>query len=135
MAFIEWTERLSVNIDSIDRQHRTLINYINKVDEAVKKGSEEQVMNTVVKGLVQYTEAHFGYEEMLFKMHNYPETADHKVAHTKLFGKVEEFKARFDHGERDIGPEMLEFLKNWLNNHILKEDIAYSQYFIERGVK
>ncbi|MCB1809729.1 MAG: bacteriohemerythrin, partial [Candidatus Competibacteraceae bacterium] len=66
MAFMAWTEELSVKIPSIDRQHRTLIGYINKLDDALGRGHAEQLIEMILNGLVRYTSAHFMYEEMLF---------------------------------------------------------------------
>ncbi|MEZ5589239.1 MAG: bacteriohemerythrin [Gammaproteobacteria bacterium] len=135
MAFMEWTEELSVKIPSIDRQHRTLIGYINKLDDALGRGHAEQLIEMILNGLVRYTTAHFMYEEMLFSLHHYPETDGHKIAHGKLYKKVDEFKQRFAQGDPTVGPELLDFLKSWLQKHILKEDMAYSGFFQECGVK
>jgi len=135
MAFIEWSEELSVKIPSIDRQHRTLIGYINQLDEAVKRNNASLLVEYIIQGLTRYTSAHFMYEEMLFELHKYEESEDHKIAHGKLYKKVAEFKERFAQGDPNVGSDLLDFLKNWLQTHILKEDMAYSEFFLERKVK
>jgi len=40
-----------------------------------------------------------------------------------------------DNGDFMISIELLSFLKGWLTDHILKTDMAYSQFLIDRGVK
>ncbi len=135
MPFIEWNERWAVNIPSIDRQHKTLISYINKLERAVAAGKADAQLAFVLNGLTSYTQAHFIYEEMLLQKHLYPESLNHKTAHSKLFLKVGDFKVRLAQGDTSFSLELLDFLKNWLNNHILKEDIAYAGFLLEHGVK
>ncbi len=36
MAFIEWSEALSVKVSEIDRQHKMLIKMINDLNDAMK---------------------------------------------------------------------------------------------------
>lgn len=135
MPFIEWNDRLSVNISSIDRQHKTLIGYINKLNDALTEGKADALLSFILKGLASYTQAHFIYEEMLLQKYHYPETKEHQTAHGKLFLKVDEFKARLEQGDTGFALELLEFLKKWLNNHILRDDTAYSAFLLEQGIK
>ena len=135
MPLIEWNEQWATKMASIDRQHKTLVGYINKLHDANQKGDPGMVLGFILNNLINYTKVHFSYEEMLFRMYDYPEEEDHKIAHKKLFEKVGKFKSRFEAGDMTVGNELLDFLKLWLNNHILKEDMAYSQFFIDKGVK
>lgn len=75
------------------------------------------------------TAAHVVYEEMVFDLHAWPESTRHKALHENLGGKVGEFIARFTRGDKDVGPELLDFLVKWLQNHILKQDKQYVDYF------
>jgi hemerythrin-like metal-binding protein len=135
MAFYEWTPRLSVGIGSIDRQHRTLIDYINTLADAVATGTNAKtVIGTTLNNLVTYTKMHFMYEEMLFDRFGYAESAEHKAHHVSLVDRVAAYADRFKAGDVGLGGEVLEFLKDWLNHHILKDDVAYSGFLIEHGV-
>ena len=135
MALIEWTEEMSVKIPSIDKQHKVLIGLINKLDDAVKQNKGNQVLDGIIKELVRYTQAHFIYEEAMFTANGYPQSDSHKKAHGKLFQKVEKFKNVANEGRPEIYDELLEFLNYWLYHHILKEDMAYSQHLVEKGVE
>jgi hemerythrin len=137
MAFYEWTERLAVGIASIDRQHKTLIGYINTLAEAMhdNKGIPPVVLGLVLDNLVTYTKMHFIYEEMLFDRYGYQEAEDHKKHHKKLIMQVAEYCERFKKGDNDFGKELLEFLMWWLNHHILIDDVAYSAFLAQQGCK
>jgi hemerythrin len=39
-----------------------------------------------------------------------------------------------DTGDFMIGVEVLAFLKDWLTNHIMKSDMAYSDFLVSKGV-
>jgi hemerythrin-like metal-binding protein len=134
MAFYEWTARLSVGISSIDRQHKTLIGYINTLAEAINKDNSQVVVGIVLGNLVSYTKMHFIYEEMLFDRYGYQETQAHKALHKKLTAQVDEYYTRFKKGDTSFSADLLEFLMDWLNHHILIEDVAYSAFLTQHGV-
>lgn len=136
MAFFDWDDGYSVGILSIDRQHKVLIDYINRLNDEISKSEPDRnMLMYILNGLVGYTNSHFKYEEMLFTLHEYPSTEQHKEKHIRLFDKIAEFKTRFDAGDTDVGQELLTFLKDWLNEHILKEDMAYSPHLLARNVR
>lgn len=135
MAFYEWSDRLSVGIGSIDRQHKVLIGYINTLAEGSAKGTLNSIVGTVLNNLVAYTKSHFIYEEMLFDQFGYAETVEHKRHHASLVARVDDFYTRFKRGESIPGIELLEFLKEWLNHHILKDDMGYAPFLAAHGVK
>ncbi|WP_408033339.1 hemerythrin domain-containing protein [Thermodesulfatator autotrophicus] len=53
---------------------------------------------------------------------NYPELEHHRKEHERLIIEVFNFKERFDKGVATKF-ELLEFLKDWLLNHVLNEDL------------
>jgi len=136
VTYFEWDDRYSVGILSIDRQHQVLIDYINRLDEEMRKSeSDRNMLMYILNGLVGYTKSHFKYEEMLFVLHEYPEAEQHKDHHANLFIQVAEFRKRFEDGDLNVGRELLAFLKDWLNIHILQEDMAYSPHLLDRHVR
>lgn len=134
MTAIQWSDDLSVNIPSIDKQHQTLIKLINKLDEAINSGNTRHVLQVVMGELTRYAEAHFIYEEALFDLYKYPGSDKHKNIHRKLFDRVAHFKQALDR-EEDIYKELIEFLNEWLYHHILREDMAYSDFLVKHGAE
>jgi hemerythrin len=134
MPLIEWSEKLSVGIESIDLQHRKLIEIINSLDDALGNGNAIEVMDRIFRNLLIYTENHFEYEEKLFRQYGYSAQADHKISHQRLTDQVLTLQARAASGQEPIGDELLAFLKLWLTEHIIKEDMAYASFLIEKGV-
>ena len=135
MPLIEWSDKLSTRIPSIDRQHRVILGYINELHDGLEKDEHRGILDHVLRGLVGYTRTHFAYEEMLFKRFGYEQHEEHMAVHRRMVGKITDFKERFSRGEADIGPELLEFLKDWLYHHILEDDMAYSEFMLAQGLK
>lgn len=135
MSLIDWNSGYSVNVKEIDDQHKKLIDLINKLYDEMKKGHGKEALSGVLKELVDYTKYHFQAEEKLLSKHNFPHLAAHKKEHEELTKKVEEINEKIASGKMVISSNVLTFLKDWLNNHILVEDKGYSKYLNEKGVK
>jgi hemerythrin-like metal-binding protein len=131
---LAWSESLSVNIRLIDDQHRQLVNLINRLYRAMQTGSKREETAAILDELVEYTVYHFNAEEELFSGHGYPEEIPHKNTHKQLVGQVVEFQRKFKSGDSELDMELLQFLKNWLVQHIMKTDKRYAGFLHEKGV-
>ena len=123
MSFITWDEKVySVQNMEIDEQHKRLIGYINELYEAMKVGKARFVLDEIFDGLVDYTKTHFAIEEGLMQRNHYPAYAIHKLEHDKLTAQVLELQKKVQPGQTKITLDTLQFLKDWLFNHILMTD-------------
>lgn len=132
--FIEWSDVFKVNINKIDEQHKELFRLVNGLYEAWKGKKSRDTIGNLLNGLINYTATHFKTEEDYFQQYGYPETATHIEAHKALVKQALDLKDKFEKGELTIDIETMNFLKNWLNNHILKIDKKYSHYLNSKGV-
>ena len=133
--FIQWKDEYNVGIDSIDQQHRKLVNLINQLQTAVDYSTGEEFEREALDELVDYTKTHFGYEEGLMEEYGYPDFEPHKAQHRKMIAKVEEVLAEYEQDHDRAMDNAVTFLKNWLINHINGTDKQYSSYLIEKGAK
>jgi len=131
---LRWSDSLSVGIDSIDSQHKILVDLINELHKKMKSGATREAVGGALGKLIDYTGSHFQYEEKLFVKYGYAEQANHKIVHKKLVSQVVEFQAQFKNGGKDVSIELMEFLKDWLLNHIKKTDMQYSSFLRGKGV-
>lgn len=135
MAFMEWTEALSLDIESIDTQHRKLVDLINELDTAISEGHGNEVLGKVLGGLLDYTKEHFAYEEQLLEKCNYPSFPSHKAEHDSLTEKVEFLSHIFEKGQSMNTEQIMQFLKIWLQEHILDIDKRYVPFVKEKGIQ
>lgn len=134
MAFIKWKAEYSVKVKEIDEQHKEVVETINKAHEAVNDSADLEEIKQVLNDLVGLVRTHFSTEEKYFEEFNYEETDEHVEEHIKLTEKVLEFYNRFEAGE-DIIKELLDFLKEWLEDHLITMDQKYVKCFQEHGLK
>jgi hemerythrin len=135
MALITWTDSMSVGVAKIDKEHQKLIELINLLHSEMTAGKSNEVMGKVLGELIAYTKGHFAMEEALFRTHSYPQAADHKKEHDALTRKVVDLQADFKAGKSFIGAPTLAFLRDWLTQHILKQDMSYKLFFASKGLK
>ncbi len=134
MALINWTEEFNIGIDSIDVQHKHLVDIVNKFDEAMRKGKDSPVMNGIFNDLVGYTQEHFADEETIMAAAEYADLKQHQAEHRQLLQKVEQFQFDFGQESRDDSGHIREFLKNWLTSHILNDDKVFVETTYQRTV-
>jgi hemerythrin len=135
MALIQWNDNLSVNVAVIDKQHQKLVSMINELSDAMKQGKGKDVSGKILNSLISYTATHFQTEEKYFDLYGYPEASNHKKEHLAFVQKVSKFKDDFEKGRLLLTIELMNFLSDWLKNHITRTDKNYSPFFKAKGLK
>jgi hemerythrin-like metal-binding protein len=135
MALFEWSDRLSVQISSIDEQHKKLVSLVNQAHTALVEGQGNQVVGDIFAELIDYTKYHFAYEEELFSRHGYEETAQHITQHKLLTSRVAAYQQDFNAGKEINVFDVLAFLVDWLQDHIVGSDKKYSSFLVSKGVQ
>ncbi len=124
--YMPWRQEYEIGIKAIDAQHRRLVNMINLLYKTARGGGG-QVVNEVLSDLVDYVGTHFGYEERLMQASGYPEYERHKASHERLAAHAMQHVERFRRGTGSLD-ELLAFLVEWLNGHIVGEDKRYGPH-------
>ncbi len=135
MALLTWnSSQYSVGVKSIDGQHSVLFGLINDLHEAMRKGQGQSQTGPLLSKLVDYTETHFTAEEEMMADADYPGLADHKLKHRDLIKQVQDFSSRLEKGEAALSLDLMNFLRDWLTNHIQKVDHDYTPWMNQHGV-
>lgn len=135
MPLFQWTDELSVGVQSMDKEHKYLVDLINRLHDAMAQGKAKDVSGSILSELVRYTQTHFTHEEDLMTRTAYPQLSVQKLQHSQFVKKVQEMQNQLAQGTMTLSLEMMNFLKNWLKEHIMKMDKAYSQHFASRGIR
>jgi hemerythrin-like metal-binding protein len=124
---MEWSDRLSVGVDMIDTDHRVLVDQINMLHESLEQGGDPKMVGSVLNVLIDYTAYHFDREKQLMETTGYAESDVHLREHRLLVKKCKEIQAGYQHGQV-LGQDVMNFLKVWLTQHILKSDKAFGAH-------
>lgn len=134
MPFVIWSERFSMGIDTIDAQHRGLIDILNETYDATSECNNAFTSELFAK-LVTYTEVHFKTEEDALQNMASPLYGEHKKMHVQFIARLMEMKNEMtDQSPAETREECLTFLKKWLVNHILTEDRKYMEDLKNAGL-
>ncbi len=134
MALMTWNDRYSVGVKVLDDQHKGLVDTLNKLHGAMMKGQAREITGSLLRQLVEYTREHFASEEKLMTSTRYPALAQHKAKHKELTAQVSEFVHSYEKGTASINLDLMNFLRDWLGTHILKEDHEYGPWLNKNGV-
>ncbi len=133
MAYIVWDDKFTINFKLIDDQHKTLVELVNELHDAMSVGKSKQVMAKVLQKLVDYTVSHFSTEEKYMIKYNYQWYLPHKAEHRKFVEKVTQFQQNYNEGKAVLSLEIMSFLKDWLINHILSTDKKLGPFLKEQN--
>lgn len=134
-VLIEWGPKYYIGLKEIDDQHKVLVEIINKLYTAFGSNKNKKEIKKNLKELIDYTVYHFGNEEEYFKKFGYKDTPRHIEQHHKFVDKVKSFANEFEKGDATVSLDIINFLKDWLINHILKIDVKYVSFLKDHGVR
>jgi hemerythrin len=132
MALMKWDRSFSVGVNEMDAQHQKWFSIINRLHDAMMTGKGRQMQETILAEMVGYTRTHFANEEALLKTRGYPKLVEHQQKHVVFTQQVQALEAKLLAGSSVLTVDVMDFLKNWLNNHILAVDTQYGDWLRRR---
>jgi hemerythrin len=113
-------------IDFIDEEHSKLFDIANRAHDLLVNDfipDKYDYIVEVINELKDYTKYHFNHEEEYMVSIGYKRLLSQKVSHEDFVEKLGEYRAEdIDERQRESLLELLDFLNNWLVEHILKKD-------------
>ena len=132
---LEWEDKYSVGVVEIDDQHKRMFTTINELLDSIKTGTTENHIGNVVDSLIKYKIFHFATEEKYFKEFNYEGAASHIAKHQEFNRKLFLLKEKYPTPNAEFAYELIDFLEDWLINHLMVVDQQYVTCFKEHGLK
>src|SRR3989339_596228 len=130
MSKFGWNEKMALGIESVDREHQKLFEMIDQLQKAMTKGQSSSALGQIFAGLIDYTNNHFGHEARLFEELGYENRAAHLAKHDLFTDKMAVLKSQFDaQSNFMIGVDVMNFLNDWLIEHVMGEDRKYLPLF------
>ncbi|MGE4280874.1 MAG: bacteriohemerythrin [Magnetospirillum sp.] len=134
MAVLRWSDELSVGVSSLDADHRTLVDLINELGQAIdERRGGAQVVSTLAR-LTRHVREHFEREEALLNRCGYAEAEDHAQQHAHTVNRLGELNALAAEDDEAAAHAVLDFLKAWFVNHVVGNDLKLRDFFREKGV-
>ena len=130
---LEWSDKFSTDIVSIDRQHQELLylsqNLLNILNDAGVSLAEKQ---TAFQDLVDHAMAHFSYEERILRNISYPALVRHTREHDDLRQEMLTMTTTVMRGEgMEDWKGLVSLVQVWVLRHIVSSDTQFRD-FIQR---
>jgi hemerythrin len=132
---LEWKDEYSVYVKEIDDQHKQLVKLIFKLFTAINEQKTKEELGGVLGELAKYAGFHFSTEEKYFDAFDYEHKDEHVAEHRKFAEKVTDLQTKYANNEVEISFELIDFLEDWLLNHLMEMDQRYVKCFTKNGLK
>ncbi|WP_294373649.1 bacteriohemerythrin [uncultured Clostridium sp.] len=122
----EFKEEFKTGIDIIDEQHKRLFEIADETYKLLKNEFITDKYDKIVhliEELKEYTSFHFKTEEDYMESINYKRMFTQKIEHQAFIKKLDEIDLnKIDENQEEYILELLNFLNDWLVNHICTND-------------
>jgi len=128
---IEWKDAYSVGNLDIDTQHKKLFEIAGRAYALLKDdmlGDKYDEIIGIVDELKDYTVYHFSFEEEYMRKIGYKKFLSHKTIHDDFIERINSVNLNdIDSDQSRYLMETLDFIVNWIGEHILGTDKRYAE--------
>ena len=132
MPRFEWDGSLNLGEAMIDRQHKSLVDLINRIDEVSQSSNQDKEIMNGLTGMYLYAKEHFFDEEALMERLGYPDRHNHMAQHKGFVDSTHTLTDAYLSGSMQFS-ELMDFLIDWLKTHIAVEDAKIVAYANVKG--
>ena len=133
MSLITWKPEFAVGVDSVDFEHRQMIDLINEIYDEMKTRKDADSIEQFMGDVHFAISAHFALEERLMRESDYVEYEAHKEDHEELLDQIRELMDQFV-SDPDKGFDLLqENLSDWFEHHFATFDARLHGQLEVRG--
>ena len=130
-----WQDIFSVGIKLFDDQHKELFEIGNRLYLGVMDSKPTQLVEDILQELCDYAEVHFRDEEYYMRKFNYTKLEEQIKQHEEFKNKIQNLKQDFHDGKLFISIKLINFLIDWLNDHILYKDREYIALLKDKNIR
>jgi hemerythrin len=136
---MEWSQKLSVGIKTIDSQHQELFKRINNLVIAIKEHRCKAEIDSVIKFLDDYARVHFSEEEKHMRDSGYKGYEEQQADHKRYLAALAELKEqaslpRVQGSSYDLSATTNQVVVDWIVDHIMKLDMKFGEFLKSKGM-
>ncbi|HEY9079876.1 bacteriohemerythrin [Magnetovibrio sp.] len=127
---LEWSDKFSTDVSSIDRQHQELLYLSQKLLEVLSSDTAPLAeKQAVFQDLVEHALEHFAYEERIMQNICYPNLSHHKREHDELRKEIAQISESVMNGEGiEDWKGLVSLVQVWLLRHIVASDTPIREH-------
>ena len=131
MPLMEWKAEYAIGIDSVDFEHRELIELINALHANLTESETDEADEAVPAFLGEiYAKiaAHFALEEREMRARGYDEFANHKADHERLLDEIREIMDDYELRGAFDEETLAARLSEWFGAHFRTKDARLHKF-------
>ena len=132
MALLSWSRQYEIGNDLIDNEHQELFRRINAFHDTWLEQREVQAIAVLLNQLIAYAEKHFQHEEAIMRDAGFPRLEEHQAVHETMVETIFRLRQAFEQANGRIEMETIKFVKNWLIEHIVRNDYLFRDFLARR---
>ena len=123
MPLIAWKKTYEIGIESIDHEHREMIELINALYAELDSGPSESEVARFLGEILSKISAHFALEEKVMRELEYLDYDAHKENHEDLLEEIRDIMDRYEDGAyAAMKDELVQNLEIWFTEHFKNKD-------------
>lgn len=128
MQKIYWNNLFKIGIEDIDDDHKKILAYINKLDDALNSEESVETIMAIFEKLILLSTSHFEHEDDLMQKYNYSEKEVHQKEHLKFINTISHYKsAILKKSSKDQLKKLHQEAAQWFIQHIINEDMKFKK--------
>ncbi len=132
-----WKKDFETGVGEIDEQHKILVHTLNQAHKKLAGEYDIELLSQITQDLLSYALYHFEEEEGLMQQYDYFDASDdaaekHMAQHRHFSEHVIKVREGFKSETPIKAEDLLNFLQDWLINHILNTDMKLGAFIIEK---
>ncbi|MCG8544733.1 MAG: bacteriohemerythrin [Alphaproteobacteria bacterium] len=129
MTLIEWRDDFRIGIESVDYEHRQLIDLINELYRSLSEDADKDDISAFLGEVDAKIAAHFALEEREMRDLGYRGYAEHKADHERLLDQIRDVAEAYDaNAYADYSDLLAKHLEAWFTEHFRTKDAQLHQF-------
>ncbi len=117
MSLMQWKPEYSVGVESMDDEHREMINLINDTYDKLESDPDADQIEQCLGDIFSTISMHFALEERLMRKNNYAEYQAHKNDHEELLDQIRDLMDDFAADTSSGAVKLEQSLSDWFAGH------------------
>lgn len=129
MTLIDWRDEFEIGIESVDHEHKELIELINALHANLAGDTSIESVSVFLGEIFSRISAHFALEEKVMRDLRYDEIDAHKEDHETLLDDIREIMDAHEAGEYvDFEDLLSDHLQAWFTEHFRTRDARLHKF-------
>jgi hemerythrin len=114
---------------TMEGEHRVQFGLIRALQDAVAERLDSRTVDTLLRQLIDYSEAHFLSEELLMRLASYDEYEEHAENHRQLIDSLKTVQQQFQStGRHDLVEQVAKSSMAFILRHIQTSDVRFANW-------